>query len=129
MQAKTCKMAPLKVQKIVISPFNHRYAKISQHKLYKLHIYMFNSSPSYEVTLAEAKAAKDEGIDIVVVGIENMVSLKELQAIASGMDSTNLFTVPTVNDLSNILQKTRDAICNSKFVFNMIPFSRTSFCH
>lgn len=66
-------------------------------------------------TLAEAKGAKDSKIHIVAIGVGEWTNKLELDTIASYPSTKNTFHVDKFDNLQNIKDAIRTAICNREF--------------
>jgi len=68
-------------------------------------------------TLEEAAKARQDGINIVVVGVSTWVNVVELAGVASyPYQSTRLLLPAGYGSLPSIHNQMRDMICNSKWI-------------
>ena len=84
-------------------------------------------------TAAEATATHDAGIIVISVGVAGALQ-SELQTIASGDGSANVFQVSQTTELADTVDAITEQACNQGQLFNRIsnptffPFSKHVIC-
>ena len=72
-------------------------------------------SSDFDETLREAVLTKLSGMTIIVVAVSTRYNEFELKEIASDPDRFNVFALSSVDDVGQLVNPVRRAICNSKF--------------
>jgi len=67
-------------------------------------------------TISEALLAKRANIHFVVIGVGRLINDGELYTVANYPYSVNYLRASDVSALSDLIQPTRDLVCNSKHI-------------
>ena len=68
-------------------------------------------STDYAATIEAARLLREQGVDIMVIGIGNWLNYVEMYEIATDPDNVNVLMAPTAADLETFRSFVKSSIC------------------